>query len=228
MNTSPLATLVAKDQIESVFDLLIAGGPLMIPIALCSIVALSYAVERSIRLRDGELGSKGYGKRIVETLSTNGPREALEICDRESRPLGRILAAGLRREKAPVLEREKAVENLVKPIRDALEASQKQIAELEKSRSEAYGSIRSQLEEMHSSQKSLKQETQNLVNALRRPEVRGRWGEITSSKAPSSPSLRSSKSICPSNGLCCPVRNVSGPIWASTIMRTVPRSPRSR
>lgn len=75
--------------------------------------------------------------------------------------------------------REKAVENLVKPIRDALEASQKQIAELEKSRSEAYGSIRSQLEEMQSSQKSLKQETQNLVNALRRPEVRGRWGEIT-------------------------------------------------
>jgi DNA recombination protein RmuC len=76
-------------------------------------------------------------------------------------------------------EREKAVEALVKPIRDALEASQKQIAELEKSRSEAYGSIRSQLETMHSSQKSLQQETKNLVNALRRPEVRGRWGEIT-------------------------------------------------
>ena len=88
---------------------------------------------------------------------------------------------GTQQEKAKreLSEREKAVENLVKPIRDALEASQKQIAELEKSRSEAYGGIRSQLEEMQSSQKSLKQETQNLVNALRRPEVRGRWGEIT-------------------------------------------------
>jgi len=76
-------------------------------------------------------------------------------------------------------ERENAVEALVKPIRDALAASQKQIAELEKSRSEAYGGIKSQLEEMQLNQRSLKQETQNLVNALRRPEVRGQWGEIT-------------------------------------------------
>ena len=68
---------------------------------------------------------------------------------------------------------------MVRPIRDALEASRKQIAELEKSRSEAYGGIKSQLEAMQLSQKSLTQETQNLVNALRRPEVRGRWGEIT-------------------------------------------------
>jgi DNA recombination protein RmuC len=76
-------------------------------------------------------------------------------------------------------EREKAVEDLVKPIRDALESSHKQIAELEKARSEAYGGIRNQLESMQLSQKSLTQETQNLVKALRRPEVRGQWGEIT-------------------------------------------------
>ena len=76
-------------------------------------------------------------------------------------------------------EREKAVEDLVKPIRDALTASQKQIAELEKARSEAYGGIKSQLREMQDSQKWLAQETRNLVKALRRPEVRGRWGEIT-------------------------------------------------
>jgi DNA recombination protein RmuC len=88
---------------------------------------------------------------------------------------------GTQQEKAKreLSEREKAVEALVKPIRDALDASQKQIAELEKARSEAYGGIRTQLEVMQASQKSLAQETQNLVKALRRPEVRGRWGEIT-------------------------------------------------
>jgi DNA recombination protein RmuC len=88
---------------------------------------------------------------------------------------------GVEQEKAKreMSEREKAVEALVKPIQDSLDASRQQIAELEKARSEAYGGIRQQLEAMQASQKSLTQETQNLVKALRRPEVRGRWGEIT-------------------------------------------------
>ncbi len=88
---------------------------------------------------------------------------------------------GAQQEKAnhALSEREQAVENLVKPIREALKQSQQQISELEKARSEAYGSIRAQLESMQLSQKSLAQETKNLVSALRRPEVRGRWGEIT-------------------------------------------------
>jgi len=89
------------------------------------------------------------------------------------------LSAHQERAKRELGNREQAVENMVKPIRDALQQSQQQIAALEKSRSEAYGSIRSQLESMHLSQQSLAQETQNLVKALRRPEVRGRWGEIT-------------------------------------------------
>jgi DNA recombination protein RmuC len=83
------------------------------------------------------------------------------------------------RAKRELSEREKAVEALVKPIRDALEASKKQMDDLENSRREAYGGIKAQLEEMRTGQKSLQQETHNLVNALRRPEVRGRWGEIT-------------------------------------------------
>ena len=83
------------------------------------------------------------------------------------------------RAKHELSEREKAVENLVKPIRDALKQSHEQISALEKARSEAYGNIRAQLESMQLGQQSLTQETQNLVNALRRPQVRGRWGEIT-------------------------------------------------
>ena len=88
---------------------------------------------------------------------------------------------GVHQEKAKreLGDREQAIENLVKPIRDALKQSQEQINALEKARSEAYGGIREQLEGMQQSQTSLARETRNLVNALRRPEVRGRWGEMT-------------------------------------------------
>jgi DNA recombination protein RmuC len=89
------------------------------------------------------------------------------------------LGAQHERAKRELGNREQAVENLVKPIRDALQQSQQQINELEKARSEAYGGIKSQIESMQMSQATLAQETKNLVNALRRPEVRGRWGEIT-------------------------------------------------
>lgn len=76
-------------------------------------------------------------------------------------------------------KREKAVETMVKPINDALKKTEEQIQLMEKERRQAYGSITQHLTHMAEAQQQLKSETQHLVNALRRPEVRGRWGELT-------------------------------------------------
>jgi len=81
--------------------------------------------------------------------------------------------------KAGLLEREKAVEELVKPIQDALQQTQKQFGEIEKARRESFGNITTQLEMMAKGQDALQTHTRNLVTALRRPEVRGQWGELT-------------------------------------------------
>lgn len=75
--------------------------------------------------------------------------------------------------------REKAVESLVKPIREALEKTEQQMRLMEKERREAYGSLSKHLETMAQTQQLLHGETRNLVAALRRPEVRGQWGELT-------------------------------------------------
>lgn len=75
--------------------------------------------------------------------------------------------------------REKAVENLVKPIREALEKTEQQVRQMEKERQSAYGSLSKHLESMAETQRQLQSETRNLVQALRRPEVRGQWGEMT-------------------------------------------------
>lgn len=80
---------------------------------------------------------------------------------------------------AELQSREKAIEQLIKPINDALLNTSKQIHNIEKERKESYGNLRSTIEQMSQGQQSLQQETQNLVQALRRPEVRGQWGEMT-------------------------------------------------
>jgi DNA recombination protein RmuC len=89
------------------------------------------------------------------------------------------LAVHHERAQGELAAREKAVEHLVRPIREALERTEKEIRELEKARVATHGSITAQLEAMTVAQQTLGAETRNLVQALRRPEVRGQWGEIT-------------------------------------------------
>jgi DNA recombination protein RmuC len=75
--------------------------------------------------------------------------------------------------------RETALSALVTPIRQALEKTEQQIAGLERERRDAFSSLRTQIESLSLGQVALQRETRNLVGALRRPEVRGRWGELT-------------------------------------------------
>jgi DNA recombination protein RmuC len=72
-----------------------------------------------------------------------------------------------------------AVAALVEPLRAALERTEAQVQSLERERRDAFASLRTQIESLAGGQALLSRETRNLVNALRRPEVRGRWGELT-------------------------------------------------
>ncbi len=76
-------------------------------------------------------------------------------------------------------KREKAVENLVKPIRDTLEKTDQQIRKMEEERQKSFGALSQHLEFMKAAHDQLQNETRNLVKALKRPEVRGQWGELT-------------------------------------------------
>jgi len=80
---------------------------------------------------------------------------------------------------ASLSEREKAIETMVAPIRDALQKTSEQISRIEKERAESFGALRNSLESVALGQQALQKETRSLVTALRRPEVRGQWGEFT-------------------------------------------------
>ena len=76
-------------------------------------------------------------------------------------------------------ERETAIAQLVEPIRAALQKTEAQVESLERERRDAFSTLRTQIETLANGQTLLQRETRNLVTALRRPEVRGRWGELT-------------------------------------------------
>jgi len=76
-------------------------------------------------------------------------------------------------------ERETAIESLVQPIREALAKTEAQIQTIERDRIDSFSSLKTQMEALALGQTSLSRETRNLVTALRRPNVRGQWGEIT-------------------------------------------------
>ena len=75
-------------------------------------------------------------------------------------------------------QKELAVKNLVEPIAQSLTGMNQQIHALEQSRSQAYGTLTTQVASLLDTQKALQVETGNLVKALREPQARGRWGEL--------------------------------------------------
>ena len=79
---------------------------------------------------------------------------------------------------ADLQAKQKAVEDLVAPVRDSLDKVDEQIQQMEIARGEAYGDLRAQVQSLIITQKELQSQTGNLVRALRTPNVRGRWGEI--------------------------------------------------
>lgn len=69
-------------------------------------------------------------------------------------------------------EKQTAIEGVVRPLSESLDRLEVHIRELEREREKAFGSLGAQLQ-------TLARETTTLSSALRSPQTRGRWGEIT-------------------------------------------------
>lgn len=119
----------------------------------------------------------------AENLSVGLERTAARSMRTQGEMLLQLAEAQLQRHQdkaqSGMRERQQAIQSLVQPLADTLQQTREQIAKIENERREAFGSLQQHLTVVAEGQKDLQTETRNLVGALRRPEVRGRWGEIT-------------------------------------------------
>lgn len=92
---------------------------------------------------------------------------------------GENLKVHRERASSDLRQRETAIDNLVAPIKEALSRTEQQIKQIENERKQSFGSLSQQIESLSRAEMDLRSETHHLVNALKRPDVRGRWGEMT-------------------------------------------------
>ncbi|MFW5416352.1 DNA recombination protein RmuC [Nocardiopsis sp. CNT-189] len=90
---------------------------------------------------------------------------------------GRMRAVGAEAGQEMELRR-REVERLVEPLRETLAKVEGQLREADAGRRAAHAELAKQVEYVREGSERLREETRSLVTALRRPEARGRWGEL--------------------------------------------------
>ena len=111
--TMPAAPPAADTAIptQSLWDTLVAGGPVMIPIAISSFLLTLVTFERLIVLRRNRVVPRLFVERLLLQVSEGAVDrgEALELCDEDSSLVSDVFAAAIRKWGKPAVEVEQAV-----------------------------------------------------------------------------------------------------------------------
>ncbi len=87
------------------------GGPIMWPILLCSIFAFAIVIERLIYLRKEQIDTRIFMEQIAKALKRNKIMEALDLCERTTGPIAKILKAGILKHDRARTEVREAIED---------------------------------------------------------------------------------------------------------------------
>jgi biopolymer transport protein ExbB len=105
------------------WNFIVKGGPVMIPIILCSIFGLAIIIEKFYFLRRLKMDSSGFAQQIFKDLKANKPQKALLLCEQNMDfPLAAVFKIGIERRNLPSQRLEKVME----------QAGNNQIQKLEK------------------------------------------------------------------------------------------------
>ncbi|MCH7526784.1 MAG: MotA/TolQ/ExbB proton channel family protein [Planctomycetes bacterium] len=106
------AAATSAVEVQSVWDFVVKGGPMMIPIGICSLVALTVIVERLLSLRRSRVIPPDFLSGVKEVLDdqSDDRAKAVEYCESNGSPIAGIFAVGIKRLGEPIELLEKHVQ----------------------------------------------------------------------------------------------------------------------
>jgi biopolymer transport protein ExbB len=110
MRTEPIAV---EDPIPTrdLWSIAKDGGPMMIPIAICSLILVAFVFERFTSLRKGRIIPKPFVSRFLQQMREGelDRQQALELCEENGSPVARVFAGAVRKWGRPAVEVEQAI-----------------------------------------------------------------------------------------------------------------------
>ena len=96
--TEQAVTAAAQDsQAESMnlFSLVLKGGPIMIPLAILSVISVYITVERYLTLKKANKLDANFMANIKDMVLSGNIKGAKALCDRTDSPIARMLGKGI-------------------------------------------------------------------------------------------------------------------------------------
>src|SRR5271155_2166488 len=133
-------------------------------------VLLGAACAAALMRRDRARTSEELKAISVDVLAQTGESLAQRVA--EARRAEEERAAG------EMARRAEEIKGIVRPVQEKLGRMESEIGRLERERRQAQGELAQMVRHLGEGVGTLRQETGNLVSALKRPSTRGAWGEI--------------------------------------------------
>ncbi len=105
---------VTPQQAISIWELTLAGGPLMIPLAICSVIAVYIFVERVLTINKANVSSDAFMGKIKELVLKGDINGAKILCSQHDTPVARMIEKGVVRIGSPLKNIEASIENVAK------------------------------------------------------------------------------------------------------------------
>lgn len=102
----------ATTETLTLWDLALKGGPIMVPIALCSVIAVYIIFERYFAIRKSSKDDPNFMNNIRDFISNGNIDAARSLCRNTQTPIARMIEKGVSRLGKPLGDIEKAIENI--------------------------------------------------------------------------------------------------------------------